>query len=191
MTNRQQVTIELDKIRMVILLIGSLALLLAGIWMLGQNSEEITAQGKNPVFIHGIAIAAIAFSALATLFLIRRLRDPAPGLTLDAHGFADRSGGLSLGYIPWSEVLDISESRQGMLKFITITVRDPGKYAARGNLLQRWSRLATAKMCGTPVFISTNALKIDAKDLKISIEEYYAAYRAAPETSADNTNEGT
>lgn len=96
-----------------------------------------------------------------------------PGLIISSDGIVDNSSGVSVGEIPWTEVIGIEENKIQSQKFISIKVSDPLKYANKGNVLRRMSNRANIKICGTPVNISVNSLKIGHNELLEIITEYY------------------
>ena len=115
---------------------------------------------------------------------IKKLFDKSPGLVLNSEGILDNSSGLSAGVIPWSEVVDIREYQVQKQKFVSIHVQDPEKYANNGNALKRMANRANIKMCGTPINISANSLKIGYEELLETIQEYYRNSRSNAQQSA-------
>lgn len=167
--------IELSKVKIVLLILGAAAFVLLGAWLLSLDAGTIESQRRfnNPILIYGVGVASIVFFGLCGLVGIKKLFDKSPGLILSAEGILDNSSGVSAGIIPWSEVVSIGEYQVQKQKFISIQVADPNKYANSGNALKRMANRANIKMCGTPVNISANSLKISYSELLETITEYY------------------
>ena len=98
------------------------------------------------------------------------LLSKSPGLVLNRHGFIDSSSLVSAGFVPWSEVVEIEQDPM----FLYIHVKHPQQYVGRGNVMQKMMRLTTQKMCGTPITISANLLKVNHADLVAKFGEYSA-----------------
>lgn len=167
--------IELSKVKIVLLILGAIVFVVLGAWLLSLDAEAIESQRKfsSPTLIYGIGIVSIVFFGLCGLVGIRKLFDKSPGLIVSAEGILDNSSGVSAGIIPWSEVVSIGEYQIQKQKFISVQVTDPNKYANNGNVLKRMANRANIKMCGTPVNISANSLKISYNELFETINEYY------------------
>jgi hypothetical protein len=62
---------------------------------------------------------------------------------------------------------------------LIIMVSDPQKYVDRGNALKRRLNQANYKMCGSPIAISSNALKIDFPEPLSLFDQYQLKYGKA------------
>ena len=179
MASSEETVIELSKAKTTLLILGSVAFVATGIWMLTLDTSATESLDRygSPLVIYGVGIAAIVFFGLAGAVGLKKLLDQAPGLVLDQEGFTDNSSGVSAGLVPWSEVVEIGESQVQRQKFISIHVVDPEKYVDRGNVLRRMTNRANLKMCGTPINISSSSLKISHEELLGVFETYFANRR--------------
>jgi hypothetical protein len=59
---------------------------------------------------------------------------------------------------------------------LIITLRDPEKYIARGNLFKRIASKTGYKMCGSPISITSTTLKISFPELLATFEQYHRKY---------------
>lgn len=175
MLSFEEKTIYLSKVKITFLIVLAIMFVVLGVWLLTLDPQRIenARRFNSPVLIYGTAIAAIVFFGLCGIVGVRKLFDNSPGLILTAEGIYDNSSGVSGGLIPWREVVGISEYQIQRQKFVSILVQDPEKYVKRGNALKRMTNRANIKMCGTPINISANALKISYAELLQSIQEYY------------------
>lgn len=171
----EEKVIALSKIKILLLTIGAVVFVLLGVWFLSLDAQTIESQRKfnSPTLVYGIGVVSIVFFGLCGLVGIKKFFDNSPGLIISSKGIQDNSSGVSAGLIPWEEVVGIGEYQIQKQKFISIQVKDPEKYANNGNALKRMANRANIKMCGTPVNISANSLKISYDELLETITEYY------------------
>ena len=167
--------IELSKVKIMLLILGAIIFVLLGAWVLSLDAQTIENQRRfnSPSLVYGVGIASIIFFGLCGLVGIKKLFDKSPGLIINSKGILDNSSGVSAGIIPWAEIVSIGEYQVQKQKFISIQVTDPEKYANNGNALKRMANRANIKMCGTPINISANSLKISYSELLETITEYY------------------
>ena len=175
----EEKVIGISKVKTLLILLGALAFVVLGVWFLTLDTQAIEAQRKfnSPVLVYGIGGVAIAFFGACGIFAVKKLFDSSPGLVLNRQGLTDNSSAISVGFVPWSEVSRIEEHQIQKQRFISIFVDNPDKYMNAGNVLQRKARQANLKMCGTPISISSNALKMKYDDLYSVIEDYLSRYR--------------
>lgn len=139
--------------------LGSLAFVVIGAWMLARGG---TYKGLPAPVIGGVAIL---FFGACLVYGVRTLLDRRPGLILRADGFEDRSSGVAVGFVPWSDVREIAVMTITGQRFIAIRVVNPEVYATRGTAMQRMAHRANTRMCGTPIAISANTLRISLDEL--------------------------
>lgn len=171
----EEIVIELSKVKIIFLLLGAAFFIAIGVWFLTLNTHEIEASRKfnNPMLFCVLGIVLILFFGLVSLFGLKKLFDKSPGLVINYEGILDNSSGVSVGVIPWLEVSGIGEYQVQKQKFISVLLYDPNKYVNKGSFLKRMANRANKKMCGTPINISTNSLKICYEELLEVIQEYY------------------
>ena len=171
----QEKVIELNRVKIILLISGAIIFVLIGAFFLSLSPESIESQHRHnsPTLIYGIGITSISFFGLCGLVGLRKLFDRSPGLIISSEGIFDNSSGVSAGMVPWSDIVGIGEYQVQKQKFITIHVIDPNKYASRGNALKRMANRANIRMYGTPVSITSNTLKISYSELLSTINTYY------------------
>lgn len=185
METADETVIELSRTKLVLLVLGSCAFVAAGAWLLSFDMEEIrygrsfTFFYNNPFIVYGAGLAAILFFGLCGLYGLRKLFDGRPGLVLNSSGIVDNASGVAAGFIPWSEVEGSGVYEVHQQKMLIIIVRDPGKYIGRGGALSRTLNKANYKMSGSPISISSVALKIDFAELVSLFDRYHRKYGAA------------
>ena len=176
--------IELSKTKIAAAILGSGAFVAIGVWLLSFDEESIRSSRSfrlffnNPMYLRALALLAIVLFGLLAIFFFRKLFDNKPGLVFSNAGIVDNASAVAAGFIPWSEVIGSSIFEMPQQKMLIILVRDPEKYVDRGNAVKRKLNQANYKMCGSPISISANALKIDFSELHSLFDQYQQKYGA-------------
>ncbi len=174
--------IELSKTKIALGVLGSVAFVAIGGWLLSLDAENIRTSSSfrllfnNPTFAYGLGALAILFFGGLGIFLFKKLFDKKPGLIFNESGIVDNASAVSAGFIPWSEVTGSDIFEMAQQKMLIIMVTDPQKYVDRGNPLKRKLNQANYKMCGSPIAISSNALKMDFSELSSIFHQYQQKY---------------
>lgn len=175
--------IELSRAKLVMVIAGALLFVAAGAWFaLADDGGSLVRQlGRfaAPWMIHALGITTAAFGLACGAYAIRKAFDRRPGLVLDAAGLTDNSSAVAAGFIPWSEVTGIGVVEIQRQKLLVVTVVDPARYVERGNALQRALNRANAAMCGSPIVISSTALRIPFAELHRELSSRLARHAAA------------
>jgi hypothetical protein len=176
MTNEEAnpIVIPLSTVKIVLLLLGSIAFVAVGLW-LWSHAEEI--RYRHPLYIRAAAGAAVGFFGLCGIFGLFKLFDYAPGLIVDDEGIIDNSSGISAGRIPWSDIRGFEIRTVQNQRFLTIEVHNPEKYVQRAHVLKRPLVAFNASHFGGPIQISANALKMNFDELVRVLTEAHRKYR--------------
>ena len=157
----RRVEIALSKSKIFLMLFGALIFVSIGIWFVIAPPVIKNPFWGNPTKIAIVGYAAILFFGLCAFFILRKLSDNKPGLIIDDKGLIDNSSGLSAGYVPWSDIEEISVIEIQGQQLIMLHVINPQKYIdSQKNALKRKGMELNHKMYRTPIFITTNGLKI-------------------------------
>lgn len=169
MSDERERVIELSRTKLVMMIAGSLLFVAAGAWFLTASEEGslVGTLGRfaRPWMIHGLGAVAILFFGGCALYGAAKAFDRRPGLVLRPDGFVDNSSAVAAGFIPWREVTGLGIFEFNRQRMLVVQVAEPEKYAARGNALKRALNQANTRMCGSPVVISSNALRIPFDEL--------------------------
>jgi hypothetical protein len=182
MNSTDETIIELSKTKLVLLILGACAFVVAGVWLLSLDAAEIRS-GRSfrfffnePIIVYVAGVASILCFGLGGLYGLRKLFDKRPGLIFNNSGIVDNASAVAAGFIPWSEVLGAGVYEIQKQKMLIIGVRDPQKYVGRGGALKRALNKANYKMSGSPISISSVALKIDFAELISLFNRYHQKY---------------
>lgn len=170
--------VELSKTKISLLLIGAMVFVALGILMYQLDPAWIESQRRfnSPLLVHGIGIASIVFFGLCGVIGIEKFLDKKPGLILSSAGIVDNSSGVSAGLIPWSEIQGFGIFEIQKQQMLVIKLADPEKYIQAGGSMKRAINRMNLKMCGSPVAISSNSLKIGFSELVSLCNSYHAKY---------------
>lgn len=160
-----EVAIPISRSKVGFLAIGSLAMAVAAGWML------LSAPGTN-AFHRFVLGSGVVFFLLAAGVQFRLLLRNEPGLVANRQGFLFRPTGVAFGWVDWADVSGVREggSRGGAI--LSILVRDPQKYIARGNWLQRLAKAINCRLIGTPVSFTTGSLQANPAEVVLIIQRF-------------------
>jgi hypothetical protein len=175
-----ELVIPLSKGKGILLLFVAVAFVLGSIWIWSIADDQAR---FNPLKMKAVAIANFFFFGLCAIYGCFKVFDTRPGLIIDDQGIVDNSSAVGAGRILWDDVLALNISEIAGQRFITILVKEPHKYAGRGNFLNRMINAANTKMTGSPINISSNSLRIKLADLDQALTQAFETYKAAGRTS--------
>lgn len=182
MKSNDEKIVELSKTKITLAILGSAAFVAIGIWMLSLDEASIRSSRSfrlfwnNPMYVQVLGLLSILCFGLVGLFFFKKLFDKKAGLVFSNSGIVDNASAAAAGFIPWSEVMGADIFEMAQQKMLIIHVRDPQKYVDRGNAVKRKLNRANYNMCGSPIAISANALKINFADLQTLFDEYQRKY---------------
>jgi|SRR2546426_8353877 len=181
----ETIAIPLSRITLTAILGGCTVFLCLGLWLL-SNAHTLAILEALLAFSFGGADAVI--SALLLYYFGRMLLDSSPGLLISPEGIVDNTTPMAAGPVPWEEITKITVSQVdspvdresfGSLLFLVIHIRHPRRYLERGNALERMVHRWNYGWYGTPVRLSSIALKIKFDELKRIVQENFDKYRRA------------
>ena len=171
---RQQIEIQLSKIKLLLMLVGSLTFVALGLWLVITRPTAHHFHRYNSTTMLIAGYASIIFFGLCALIAMRKLFDNRPGLVIDDLGLSDNSSGVSSGQILWADILNISVIEIQRQKIIMLQVNNPQDYINRQtNFFKRKLMKINLNKFGSPLSISSNALKISFVELhKLLVDSY-------------------
>ena len=185
MTTEQRVEIPLSKSKTVLMLFGSLAFVTIGLWFVIAPPTIENSYWGNPTRMLILGYASIIFFGLCAFLFMRKLPDNKPGLVIDDAGLTDNSGGLSAGYIPWTDIQNVAVLEIHNQKLIMLEVKNPQDYIGRQkSFLKRKAMELNYKMYGTPLSITTNGLKTSFDSLLTILMDRFQETRTNTEHTA-------
>jgi hypothetical protein len=167
--------IPLSAAKLQFLMYASLTFLAGGVWF-WFFPERFPRYA--PELVKAVAALAAGSFAISAVWFAVKLRDPGPGLVIDAEGLIDRSSGVAAGRIPWADIKGFKVHQIQSQQFLAVLVRDPERYLARANPLLRAAVRINLSQFGSPIQISAVALDIDFEDLVSAVTAAHRKHQA-------------
>jgi len=158
----EAIIVPLSKGKVALLFFGGLGFVAGSVWMWSSAEAQ---QRYPPLYVKGVALVAGTFFAVCAIYTCIKLPDQRPGLIVDGKGIIDNSSGVAAGRISWDEILGLQVYQIAGQRFLTILVSNPKKYASRGPFFLRMANAANLRMTGSPINISSSALRLNFDDL--------------------------
>lgn len=157
------IEIPLSKGKILLMLLGCIAFVIGSIWLF--NFAE-TQEEYAPALLKGIGGIGFAFFGLAGAFILKKLTDKKPGLTINDKGIIENTNGISIQMVEWKDITDIEGINVSGQKLIVVKVKKPQKYVdkASNNAQKRLLRL-NVRQYGTPIFITANSLQMGFEEV--------------------------
>jgi hypothetical protein len=175
----ETVEIELSKSKLTLILLGSIIFVGLGIWFMINPEKLLTTIFRSTTMIFFAGLAGVLFFGFVGLFISKKLFDKSPGLVISNDGIVDNSSGVSAGFIPWSDIVEIKETKIVNQKFINLVVKNPQDYINRqSSAFKRWAMNKNYTSFGTAIGISANGLKYDYEDLKALLHKKFQEYKS-------------
>ena len=163
------IKIQLSKTKLILTFLASTLFVILGIIMV-KNPENF--KGDNEVITRLFGILGICFFGLIMFTVPRKLFDKKPGLILDKNGIIDNSSMKGFGIILWKDIISIKQIKvTRTTNILLIFVSNPEKYFESHNFYIRYLRKFGMKTYGTPISLSSNALKCNFTELEKLINE--------------------
>lgn len=156
-----------SRAKVMLLMAGSIIFVTVGVFLFQIDS----------LLANLVGLISLIFFGAGVIFCIVMLFDRSPGLILNEEGITDNSSLLSVGFIPWAEIIEIGHFESFNQKMFLIYVSKPEKYILMGNKYQRIMRGLNMNMCGTPLFISPMGLIISYAELFKILDAFLQAYK--------------
>lgn len=181
MNTTSAIYIPFSKSKTFIWLIGSLAFVAAGCWLLFGNPAFNNALLDNPWFIKTAGTASLIFFGIAGYFFIRNLMAKGPGLVIDNTGIEDFSTAAAASKIYWKDVEAIEVLTIKSQPLILFKVVNPQDYIdGQANRFKRKMLKLNYKWYGAPAGISANGLRISFEELLQLVTGRFEAYTNTP-----------
>ena len=160
------------------MLVGSLLFVIISVLMLVNASSFKSPIFQNEVLILVVGILGLVFFGFCTIFIIKAIFSQKIMLTISESGIEDRSSGVSIGLIEWQDIVGIETRQIYSQKFVVLLTSQPDKYLDKANsTMKRKAMQANARLCGSPLAISSNSLKINHADLETMLNQKWENYR--------------
>lgn len=180
MSNSYKIEIEISKNKLVRMVLGSIIFVILGIWYMTQTPSINFPIFNNKTIVFIIGLIGVIFFGFTTIYLIKKLFDKSPGIIITEDGIYDNSSAVSLGFIPWTDIIEIKTSKVFTESFVNIVLKNPQAYIDKYKYTLRRKYIRTnRKSYDSLITISANGLNINHSELKSLIEKSFADFRRA------------
>lgn len=177
MNTSKKIEIPLSKTKLTLILLGSIVFVGIGIAMMIHPDKTNNSIFVYPAINFTFGIVGLLFFGIVAIYAFKKLRDNSPGLIISDKGIVDNSSGVSAGFVPWTDVIAIQESRVFNNRFINLMVKNPEEYIARQkNIFKRKLVQSNYNSFGTAISISENGLKSNYQELKVLLDNKFAEF---------------
>ncbi|HEY5405515.1 MAG TPA: STM3941 family protein [Ginsengibacter sp.] len=178
MNDSKQIEIQLSKFKLTLMALGCVMFIVGGICFIINPAKYESFIMKSPTIIFITGILSILFFGFLSFFFLKKLSDKFPGIIISDEGITDNSSGVSAGFIPWTDIIAIKETKVINQKLINIIVKNPQEYIDRQkSAFKRKTMQTNYKTFGTAIGISANGLKSNYDDLKKIIEKSFSDFK--------------
>lgn len=177
MISSKPIEVHFNKTKLSLMLISSLIFISAGAWLVWHTA--VTPSSPFGQFYFGFIMGSISVLVLGSVavHLFKKVLDKKPGLVITDDGIIDNTGALSIGFIPWIDVVQIEEVFTGSQNLIHIKVINPLKYIHRQeNALRRKLMKANYKLYGYAIGITVHRLNCSHIELLNLLQTTFNKY---------------
>jgi hypothetical protein len=115
---------------------------------------------------------------MCLLYGLYKLTDTNVGLRLDSEGLYDNSSAASLEHIRWQDITGIETVEVASTKMLVISISNDEEYINNAsNFFVKYLLKGNKKMYGSPVVISSVALKTDFDSLKSLVKSSWRRFK--------------
>ncbi len=180
MIQNNQIEIPLSKKKMFLTLMGSVVFIIIGVWFIWSPPQTNHWLFGNQTFLFIAGVSSILFFGLVGIVITKKIFDTNAGLIIKDEGILDNASGVSAGLVLWADIKEIKVVKVMSQKFLMIIVKNPQEYIGRqSNVLKKKGMQMNYDYYGSPVSISSNALKIDFDSLHELLQQRFSEQNVA------------
>lgn len=177
--NKDVMTFQLSKNKIILLLIGAIVFVLLGLFMF-LNAEKV-GNGtflRTPFQVKFWGVLSVLFFGVAVIYFIKKIFEKKPGLLLDNQGITDNSSAITIGFVLWKDVHYIEIINVMGQEMIAVYLKDENQYLLKvKNPIKKWLLKTNSQYFGGMLNISANALNVNTAELYKSINKYFQKYK--------------
>lgn len=168
--------IPASKFKTFLLLLGGLAFVAVGVWLLYYTQHTAKTQW-DIIQAYAVGLLSIGFFGPITLLILHALFAKGYGVTLNQQGITIKTNVLmQTMHIPWQDITEFKAFQVERTKLIAIHVNNPETYLTHGNAISRYLMRMGHKMYGTPISIASVGLKISHDELLERLDDFHTQY---------------
>ena len=169
-----EIQIPLSKTKLILLLIGAIAFVFGGVWMIIKPADNLYSED----FHLFIGLASVLFFGLGVFFIIKKIFSRKIGMIINDKGILDNSNAIYFGLIEWQDIIEMDSIKVKVPviglgidvsshKMIILKTNKPEKYIERQkNVILKETLEYNYKEYGSPITIISSGLKIEFSKLE-------------------------
>ncbi len=172
-----RIEIHTSKKKSMLLLIGSIAFVALGIWLLMDANNLTGGRSKNPIIIRGIGISSIIFFGLGIFVGIKRLIKSEVALIINQNGINVNPKKSITEFIKWEDILGFEEIKIQSTRILIIAVKNPEYWLEKETSTIRKKMMQfNIKNYNSPFNIAESGLNISTNELNERLNSYFKKY---------------
>jgi hypothetical protein len=132
------------------------------------------ADDHRPLFFFTAFVALPLFS-YSTVMSLKHLLSKAPILNVNESGITDHASGLSVGFIPWSDILGAEITLIEKQKYLHIYLKNPEAYVKKASIARRLMMRVNSLFGGSPISIPQLIMPESLEDIFFKINQFKQA----------------
>jgi hypothetical protein len=132
------------------------------------------ADEKKPLF-YLTAFFALPLFSYSTVMSLKHLLSKAPVLNINQLGITDNASGLSVGFIPWSDILGAEITLIEKQKYLHIYLKTPKVYIKKASIARRLMMKVNLLFGGSPISIAQLIMSENLEDILFKINQFKQA----------------
>lgn len=171
-----EINIYFNKGRIVVVLFVALIFIALGIWFI-TDALGANVQLGNPIIKFVTGCASILFFGWLGFLFAKKAFNSTPALIITSEGITDNSSGTCAGFIPWTDITAIKETKVKNRLFINIVVKDSAPYIDRQeSSFKRRIMRTNYNTYGTAIGITTSGLQCTHNQLKQLLDTKFSEF---------------
>lgn len=174
----ERIEIYSSKKKSMLLLIGSIAFVVLGFWLLLEADNLTGWRARNPIFTRGIGIASILFFGLGVFVGVKRLIKSEIALIIDSKGLNVNPKNSLNEYINWSDINGFEEIKIQSTRIVIIGVKNPEYWLDKETSgFRRKLMQFNISNYNSPFNIAAAGLDISSDKLIETLNNYYDRHK--------------
>ena len=174
----ERIEIYSSKKKSLLLLIGLIAFVAIGIWLL-LDADNLTGwRARNPIFTRGMGIASLLFFGLGIFIGIKRMIKSEIALIIDAKGLNVNPKKSLTEYLLWTDISGFEEIKIQSSRIVIIGVKNPDYWLDKEtNGFRRKLMQFNINNYNSPYNIAASGLDISSDKLIETLNNYFDRYK--------------
>ncbi|WP_430968293.1 STM3941 family protein [Spongiimicrobium sp. 2-473A-2-J] len=172
------IEIYTSKKKSILLVIGSIAFVALGVWLLMEADNLSGWRARNPMVTKGIGLASMLFFGFGMIAGIKRLIKSEIALIIGPKGISVNPKKLPYEFVKWEDILEFEEIKIHSTRILIIGVKNPEHWVEKETHgIRKKLMQFNVNNYGSPFNIGASGLQISAKELKETLQRYFEKYK--------------